>query len=360
MNALIRLTCLALTLAGGAFPAAAQTEQPQDGAKPVILNRPLHAVERLRKEAARLRLVVEHDTTRMFLFACNWLPIVGNRTVAFNRESQDAITLKEHEGLPPETQSKYEIITLDDKFYFYTKYGSPLAYVRPVEVLAELDAGTKNIFRDKRVMDFGFGTVGHLRLMGQLGADVVGVEVDPLLKALYSDPGDQGVIPGASAMGNDVSEGSIKLVFGEWPADEGVTSEVGGDFDYIISKNVLKRGYIHPDKPVDDKLRVQLGVSDEEFLAKCFAALKPGGAMVIYNIHPRQTPQYLPWADGRSPFTRDALEKAGFTVVKFDEDDTPAVRIVGRNLGWNEGEDPMDIDGDLFATYTLLRRPTNP
>jgi 2-polyprenyl-3-methyl-5-hydroxy-6-metoxy-1,4-benzoquinol methylase len=360
MNALIRLFCLALPITLCALAAHGQNEQPQESSKPVVPNRPLHAVERLRKEAAKLRLVVEHDTTRMFLFACNWLPIVSNRTVAYNRTSNDAITLKEHGGLPADTQSKYEVVTLDDRFYFYTKYGSPLAYVRPVEILAELDAGTKNIFKSKRVMDFGFGTVGHLRLLGQLGARVVGVDVDPLLKALYSDPSDQGPIPSASAMGSDVAEGAISLVFGQWPEDDGVATQVGGDFDYIVSKNTLKKGYIHPEKPVDDELRVQLGVTDDEFLAKCFAALKPGGAMLIYNIHPRQTPEYLPWADGRSPFTREACEKAGFSVVKFDQDDTPGVRIVGRNLGWNEGEDAMDIDGDLFATYTLLRRPTIP
>jgi len=53
----------------------------------------------------------------------------------------------------------------------------------------------------KRILDFGYGTVGHLRLLASLGADMVGVEVDPLLRALYSAPGDQGAIARARQPG---------------------------------------------------------------------------------------------------------------------------------------------------------------
>jgi hypothetical protein len=47
-----------------------------------------------------------------------------------------------------------------------------------------------------RILDFGYGTIGHLYLLGSLGADAVGVDVDPLLPALYSQPKDQDRVPG--------------------------------------------------------------------------------------------------------------------------------------------------------------------
>jgi hypothetical protein len=80
---------------------------------------------------------------------------------------------------------------LDEFFYYNTRYGSPLAYLRPIELLAA--HGVKDL-DGVHLMDFGYGTVGHLRLLATLGAEVVGVEVDPMLRALYSQPGDQGKV----------------------------------------------------------------------------------------------------------------------------------------------------------------------
>ena len=80
---------------------------------------------------------------------------------------------------------------LDDGFYWNTRYGSPLAYLRPLEILS--GAGVKSVDR-ARIADFGCGTLGHLRLLASLGADATGIDVDPLLRALYSEPGDQGEV----------------------------------------------------------------------------------------------------------------------------------------------------------------------
>ncbi|MDC0748163.1 hypothetical protein [Polyangium mundeleinium] len=65
----------------------------------------------------------------------------------------------------------------------------------------------------------------------------------------------------------------------------------------------------------------------------------------------------MPWSDGRSPFPREAFTAAGFEVRVIDRDDTEAIRTIGRVLGWDQGEDAMDLQNDLSVLYTLVTRP---
>jgi hypothetical protein len=50
-------------------------------------------------------------------------------------------------------------------------------------------------------------------------------------------------------------------------------------------------------------------------------------------------------------------EGAGFQVLAFDEVDDAQARTMGHALGWDEGEHGMDLKNDLFAWYTLARKP---
>ncbi|HET9480609.1 MAG TPA: hypothetical protein VFP98_02545 [Candidatus Polarisedimenticolia bacterium] len=65
--------------------------------------------------------------------------------------------------------------------FLNTRYGSPLAYARALEIVS--DSGMTDL-SGRRVLDVGYGGIGHLRLMASLGAEFVGVEVDPLLALL--------------------------------------------------------------------------------------------------------------------------------------------------------------------------------
>ena len=72
---------------------------------------------------------------------------------------------------------------------------------------------------------------------------------------------------------------------------------------------------------------------------------------------PSQLSPESPAAEQPSPpFTAAQWEKHGFEVKAIDVDDTAAARTLARALRWNEGEDAMDIEGDLFAWYTVLVR----
>lgn len=343
-----------------------QTQSPPPETKPAPAGASASAdgaavVERLVAEAEMLTPLVESAAARGFLAGTRELPVVEARVVY--RKPGAALSEAEWGKLTEEERAAYSPRPCTPEFYYYTGYGSPLVYARVVDLMARHSADGGEL-AGKRVLDFGYGTIGHLRLMAQLGAEVHGVEIEPLFEALYSDPLD---LRGAT------SAQAVYLHTGRWPADaelaQRVASRGGGGgraFDVITSKNTLKKGYVHPEPPegktVDERQLVKLGVEDAAFLAAVRGALKPGGLFIIYNISPAQsaagdlTKPYLPMADGRSPFTREQYEAAGFEVLKLDEDDQAWVLECWRALGYDRGKSKEEAAKDVFALYTVVRR----
>lgn len=340
----LMLAACALPVHKPEFPASAAREEKGKSSP---------TAQKLRAEAQALAPLVQSALARDFLAATASLPGVAARTVFvnparryFSRAAADALPEKQRAALKP--------VELDEYRYYYTKYGSPLAYVRTVELLSQQGIAS---LAGRRILDYGYGTVGHLRLLASLGADAVGVDVDSYVAALYSEPSDTGTVPGQWGG----PPGTIKLVNGRYPADKEVAARVGGGFDIIISKNTLKRGYLKPARPAEQRLLIQLGVSDAVFLKTISAALKRGGIFLIYNIAPAPAPpnkSYVPWADARSPFTQKQFEAAGLRVVAFNMNDDAFVRSMGRALGWHETEKRDDRRDDfsqnLFALYTIV------
>ncbi|MFN5944272.1 MAG: hypothetical protein ACK5ZG_01940 [Phycisphaerae bacterium] len=346
--------------------AQTSTAPAQPAAQPemqMVEERPA-TVLLLRREAGLLRSTLKTPDAHRFVIQTNYLPVIDEVTVYVRNEPRSYLTPAQYEALPEDQRADYVETKYDDYFFYYTRYGSPLAYVRAIDLIAQQwgsSQGGPETFRDKKIVDFGFGGLGQLRMMGNMGAHVTGIEVDPLLQALYADPALQGEVTRPSIMDDVPPVGSLKLVFGQWPADDATKQAVAerGKFDLFISKNTLKRGYITPEKEVDPRMLVQLGVSNDQFVKELADAMNPGGLVMIYNICPKQAPEgepYKPWADGRCPFTREQLEAAGFEVIKFDEDDTPAAREMGRKLEWDNGASAMDLESDLVVSYTLLRK----
>jgi SAM-dependent methyltransferase len=332
------LTCFLLaTLAPGALVLVA----PARGAEPAPSR-----VQQLQAEAKTLAPLVRTPLARDFLAAVPRLPSVQPRTVYRDSARTRVWTEREALALPDSVRAKLVSRVLDEKYYYDTRYGSPLAYVRALEILGQQGV---NSVRGAKVADFGCGALGQLRLLAEMGAQTVGIDVDVLLPALYSEPGDQGA----------VGAGSVKLATGQWPATEAMRNEVGEGLDLFLSKNTLKNGYIHPAEKVDPRMLVHLGVDDSAYVAALARSVKPGGHVLIYNLCPAPAPPgkpYIPWADGRCPFPRELWERAGFRVVEFDEDDSPAARAMGQALGWDHGEAGMKLEQDLFATWSLFRR----
>ncbi len=311
----------------------------------------------LRADAAAVLPLVTSDLAKAFLAAPAKLTPVTPRTLFRHKTTRAWYTAAQAAALPEADRAALDQRQADEQFYYTTKYGSPIAYARAIDLLGRAgfspipagDITPPTPLAGSRILDFGYGGIGQLQLLAQLGAAAVGVDVDPLLPILYSEKSDQGPVEGAT--------GSVTLVNGQWPAGENVAALAGGPFDLIISKNTLKKGYIHPQREVDKRMLVDLGVTDEEFLAAVFAHLKPRGWFMIYNICPAPAPAdkpYIPWADGQCPFPKDMLEHAGFEVLSFDTVDDGPVREMARALGWNA--QGMDVDHDLFAWYTIVRK----
>lgn len=363
MNGLGKLIGSVAILAGAAFGHGPETKEPpqppqmtfdemyQAGAAPMEVSR---------AEAGRLLKLVKSAGAQKFLVATNWAPFPEPREVYFKRETREARTPEQFAALDEAQRQGFEKLELTDKFYYNTLYGSHQAYARPLDLLA-LAAPDKDAFRPGvRVLDFGSGGVMQGRMLASLGCDVVGVDVDPLLEAFFRDPSDQGEIPGAAFAGENGPSGRLTLAWGRWPADEKVRARVGDRFDLILSKNTLKNGMVNPARDIPEKQRVSLGVANDEFVRHVASALRPGGLFLIYNIHPRQLPPeegYIPWADGACPFPREMLERHGLEVVEFDKDDSAVIRQFGQALEWDRGAGAMNLEQDLFATYTLCRKP---
>jgi SAM-dependent methyltransferase len=304
----------------------------------------LVGVARIRRDAEALAPLVTTGLAREFLKASSTLPAVRPRTLYYDPTTKTYMTEQAAAKLDAEERDKLQKQPVDETFYYNTRYGSPLAYARPLELLGK--AGLDGL-AGRKVLDFGCGGLGPQRLMAALGADVVGVDVDPMLAALYSEPEDQGA----------VKDGRVSLVIGRYPADEEIKAKVGGGYDLILSKNTLKRGYVHPDS---GRTFIDLGMGDDTVLKTLHAALKSGGRVLIYNLGPAPSEAGQPYkamADIRTPFSRAGWEGAGFQVEAFDQDDTAAARDMAAALGWDKGPGAMDLKKDLFATYTLVRKP---
>ncbi len=326
-------------------------------------------VARIQADAAELLPMFKTEAARRFLQATEALPPIEPRKVMVNNSTRAWLTPEEAAALPEETRSGLTERILDEQFYYNTGYGSPLVYARVLELAALAQQTPEAPFPWTRVMDFGYGTIGQLRLMASLGCLATGVDVDSKLAMLYREPGDQGSVPPSKASAA-ARAGAVRPVTGRWPAESAAIEAVraagnaapGADsaapgFDLITSKNTLKMGYIHPSREAEKRLLVDLGVDDQTFVKAVFDALTPGGLFVIYNLSPRLSRDdepYRPWSDGRCPFPRELLERAGFQVLAFDQDDNEAARAIFTTLEYPvknaAGED------DLFALYTIARK----
>lgn len=335
-----------------ATPTPSPTAPTQPAPNKAEAPAPLTGIAAIQRDAKAVRPTVKTDLARSFLTATENLPPVEDRTIFRHKTTRAVYTPVQAEALPDDQKGNLEARPLNEQFYYTTRYGSPVAYARAIDVLAE--AGFKPSSPDaplagKRIMDFGYGGIGQLRAFGLMGGHAVGVDVDPLLPVLYHLPTDTGAIGSHN--------GTVKIVNGQWPTDAKIVEEVGTGYDLILSKNTLKRGYIHPEREADKRMLIDLGVDDATYVKALHDSLNAGGYVVIYNLCPAQAPAdqpYIPWADGRCPFEKSILEQAGFEVIAYDVVDDGPMRELGRALGW--ADMGMKLETDLFAWYTVLRR----
>jgi hypothetical protein len=225
-----------------------------------------------------------------------------------------------------------------DENYYEADVSAPLHFVLPMNDVPGVDWHP-----GMRLLDFGYGSIGHLRLLSFAGVDASGIEARKELATLYAKQDDP----------------HIHLFNGHWPGELG--QAVGGGYDLIVSKNTLKKGYIHPDREAPEKQLIHLGVDDATFLAALKNALVPHGQVLIYNIfvplRPMET--FKPMSDGRSPWTKEEWTAAGFDVEAFDVSDTEKMHSILAVTA--EGQPSKTIKSppeyvSYQSLYTLVRR----
>jgi len=318
---------LALVLAFDVTPGPAKP-------KPTLL-------EEIKRVAKNAMTHPSEPWVKSFLEAAQHLPAFAPRVFFHTADKSTYYTEDEAAKLPEATRKSLVRRIVDEETY-YARIADPTGYLRPLEILARAGWAPAGA----RLLDFGYGNIGQLKMLAALGADAVGIEVDPLLPKLYGkDVGPSGL-------------GKVSVLHGYFPSDKALVAAVGKKYSLFLSKNTLKRGYVHPQVPVEPKKRIDLG-SDDNFLTIVHDLLRPGGFFFIYNIGPAEAQRgkpYVQMADIVSPFDKAALERAGFEVLAFDVDDSKEVRAVGRLLEWDQGPDAMDLEHNIFSRYMLARR----
>ena len=279
-------------------------------------------VAKLALEVEAAKLVVSNPWVVEWISTVGNLPKIEPQTISYNNKE----------------------LVVDEEMVYSGRYGSPLAYARVLDLAVSAGFHGKP---SARVFDFGYGSIGHLRMLALSGQHCVGVDVAPLLKAIYADSS------------GPLGSGSVEVLDGRFPKDDELTTKIGKDFDLVLSKNVLKLGYIHPTRAVPDpRMVIDLGVDDAAFLSSIANMLKPNGLFVIYNFCPAKSPKdkpYVPWAEGESPFSKEAFQSAGFEVLHFDVNDDLEARRLAHALHW-DASGGMNLETDLFAWYTIVRK----
>ncbi|MFT3842249.1 MAG: hypothetical protein QM723_34990 [Myxococcaceae bacterium] len=303
---------LAVTLAADGGTADAGTPEPV-----------LAQIKRIAKKA---ETAPKSPWVKAFMKSAQQLPAPPKMTVWHSADRKT--WLSDADAKLNHKQSDFVQTDVDEELY-YSRIADPLGYMRPLDVLAEQGFDPKG----KKVLDLGYGSIGQLKMLASVGAKVTGIEVHPALPLIYS--GEKGV----------------NIVHGYFGQDPTVAKAAGTGFDLWMSKNTLKKGYVHPDKGTG---QIDLG-PDDAALAQIHEMLKKGGLFYIYNFGPAPKPD-VPMSDIRCPWSKEQLEKAGFEVLAFDVDDTVKGREAAKLMEWDVGPDGFDVDHDLMSSYTLARR----
>jgi len=327
------------------------TAQEAPAAQPDRRNRS-RVIRRYMLEAEGLMPLIETDAVRQFLAEVRELPEIRTRRIyVYQSATPSAIPALEFEMAPEHIKAALKPQNIDITKYYQTVYGSPLAYARPLDLLAGV--AEWDSFNSKKILDFGYGQIGQLRLLAQTGADVTGIESSTMISSIYTLPDDTGEIAGASG-----NTGSIALHQGYWPAGQFAREKVGTGYDLIMARNVLRKGPMDLDVQVRPELRVRLRSSNEMFLARTNEALNMGGYALVYNIGgagPELWEQF-PASDFSCPFTTEQWEAAGFELIANNMDDDEPMREVAKALFLDRGPNGINLETQMYATYTIARK----
>ncbi len=111
--------------------SAAVVAAPASSARPAALG----ALEQLRHDATKLDGIVTTPGVKRFLARVATLPHVATRTLYHDEKKTHYYTEKQASALEPAAKAALKTRVADEELYYNTKYGSPLSYARPLDIL---------------------------------------------------------------------------------------------------------------------------------------------------------------------------------------------------------------------------------
>lgn len=182
-------------------------------------------------------------------------------------------------------------------------------------------------WQDLRVFDLGCGDAEFLSVVGDQGADCVGIEK---ATAPITD----------FEQDLTIHRGTLANLDTDTPAD------------VFVSRNTLKRGFV---RPIDGTAaRFTLGSTVHAALAAIAEKTRVGGLFCIYNVSPTDPAlAHEAHTDGHCPFSRQELEAAGFEVMLHDADATALTAAVAQQLA-----NPALASGICSLLTLCVRKPT--
>lgn len=214
----------------------------------------------------------------------------------------------------------------------------------------------------KKILIFNPRVITQGRLLASLGAHVTIVHDQQRMAALYSEPGDVGVIPGHGGS----PDGSLRLIRTVWPGEDAEgAAEIGTGYDLVIVSDWISNGLstLTPVPPrwmnVSRSLR-PLPSTPEAFVETIAGVLAPGGRFLNYAFGPIQTrtaDMSLAYADVGFPAGAEAIRASGLEIVALDGDDTLQLQRLMRVREFNEPVVRPDGMPSMTSAYTLLIKP---
>src|SRR5262245_14097529 len=107
------------------------------GAPPASQPSELTGLAAIRAEARAVAPLVSTDLANNFLAAADDLPAIPKRPLYINPDTKRYYCEKRANALPRAERAKLKPVAADEQLYYTTKYGTPLAYARPLEILAQ-------------------------------------------------------------------------------------------------------------------------------------------------------------------------------------------------------------------------------
>jgi hypothetical protein len=110
-------------------PLLAQDAKPAEPPPPPV-------TEKMRTDAEALAPLVKSDLAKQFLAATVQLKEPASRTIYRNREKGIALSKRQFDALPEGEKESLTPREYPPQFYYETGYGSPLVYVRMLDLAA--------------------------------------------------------------------------------------------------------------------------------------------------------------------------------------------------------------------------------